>query len=41
VEEIKNSELLKLVEKSEAFSFLARESENIYSLEDGTPIDEK
>ena len=40
-EKIKDSELLGLVEKSEAFSFLARESENIYSLEDGTPIDEK
>ena len=40
-EEIKDSELLRLVEKSEAFSFLARESENIYFLGDGTPIDEK
>ena len=39
--EIKDSELLKLAEKSKAFNFLAKESENIYSLKDGTPINEK
>ena len=39
--EIKDSDLLKLVEKSEAFSFLNKESEDIYSLKDGTSIDER
>ena len=41
IEGIKDFELLKLVEKSEAFSFLAKESENIYSLKDGVLINER